>query len=182
MKVFSKRVVLENPSGHLQIEPACISIDGSSIAHVDKNPEKPLSGDVLDFGDKPIRPAFINSPTHLPMSAFRGIGGGEDLFFQIQSSLQPGDIRAFTRMGAYEALLSGAIRAARAACRARRGTRCALGPLSLLFSKRPQAQSAQDQYTWILFFFANTIRIPSTSPIVDGTRCTLRFGNRLQCL
>jgi cytosine/adenosine deaminase-related metal-dependent hydrolase len=49
------------------------------------------------------------------MSAFRGIGGVaalsgnvvEDLFFQIESLVQPGDIRAFTRMGAYEALLSG---------------------------------------------------------------------------
>jgi hypothetical protein len=49
------------------------------------------------------------------MSAFRGIGGVaalsgnvvEDLFFHIESLVQPSDIRAFTRMGAYEALLSG---------------------------------------------------------------------------
>lgn len=115
MKVFSKRVILENQVGELQVEPACISIDGASITAVERTAHKPHDDEIVDFGDRPISPAFINCHTHLPMSAFRGIGGVaalagnvvEDLFFQIESSLQPGDIRAFTRMGAYEALLSG---------------------------------------------------------------------------
>ncbi|MCB9778642.1 MAG: amidohydrolase family protein [Alphaproteobacteria bacterium] len=49
------------------------------------------------------------------MSAFRGIGGlaskrgnvVEELYFRLESALQSGDIRAFARMGAWEALLCG---------------------------------------------------------------------------
>ncbi|MBT6433683.1 MAG: amidohydrolase family protein [Deltaproteobacteria bacterium] len=115
MKIFSKRVILEDASGQLIVAPACISVDGTFITDVEKVDEPPSGVDVLDFGDRPISPAFVNCHTHLPMSAFRGIGGVaalagnvvEDLFFRIESSLQVGDIRAFTRMGAYEALLSG---------------------------------------------------------------------------
>jgi len=115
MKLFSKRVILQDPSGNLQIVPACITVQGATITLVEQVQNKPESGDIIDLGSKPISPAFINSHTHLPMNAFRGIGGVaalagnvvEDLFFKIESSLQPGDIQAFTRMGAYEALLSG---------------------------------------------------------------------------
>ena len=49
------------------------------------------------------------------MLAFRGIGGlaslegnvVKDLYFRLEQNLEPEDVRAFTRLGAVEALMSG---------------------------------------------------------------------------
>ncbi len=69
----------------------------------------------IDLGDRLLSPAFINAHTHLSMIALRGLGGDagarenvvEQFFFEIESALEPADIRAFTRLGAFECLLSG---------------------------------------------------------------------------
>ena len=74
----------------------------------------PKGMEVLDLGQHLLTPTFVNGHTHLSMSAFRGIGldamaGNivEDLYFKLESNLSAEDVRAFTRMGAYDALLSG---------------------------------------------------------------------------
>ena len=70
---------------------------------------------VEDLGSALTTPAFINAHTHLCMLAFRGIGGlaslegnvVKDLYFRLEQNLEPEDVRAFTRLGAVEALMSG---------------------------------------------------------------------------
>jgi 5-methylthioadenosine/S-adenosylhomocysteine deaminase len=78
------------------------------------SPELPRAP-LLDYGDGLITPAFVNPHTHLAMNFMRGrfedltASGNavEQLFFRIEAQLEPADVRAFTRMGAYESLLSG---------------------------------------------------------------------------
>lgn len=69
-----------------------------------------------DFGaDALLSPAFVDAHVHVPMLYFRGLGSAfanrgnlvEDLFYAVESRLQPGDVRAFARMGAYELLRAG---------------------------------------------------------------------------
>ena len=70
---------------------------------------------VEDLGNALVTPAFVNAHTHLCMLAFRGVGGlaslegnvVKDLYFRLEHNLEPEDVRAFTRLGAVEALLSG---------------------------------------------------------------------------
>lgn len=72
-------------------------------------------GRVLDYGSALITPAFVNAHTHLTMNFMRGrfddltASGNavEQLFFRVETQLEAADVRAFTRMGAYECLLSG---------------------------------------------------------------------------
>lgn len=70
---------------------------------------------MLDYGSALITPAFVNPHTHLTMNFMRGrfddltASGNavEQLFFRIETQLEAADVRAFTRMGAYECLLNG---------------------------------------------------------------------------
>ena len=71
---------------------------------------------VLTVGpDTLLFPALVNAHTHLAMGALRGITDGdaftgnvvEDLFFRIETALTREDVRAFARMGCWEALLAG---------------------------------------------------------------------------
>ncbi|MFN3197520.1 MAG: amidohydrolase family protein [Bradymonadia bacterium] len=104
--------------------PAQIRIEGDRLADVTPlfrsafeafNEQSEDGVTVLDVGDKLITPTWVNSHTHLAMTAFRGIGGlaartgnvVEALFYQLEKSLQPGDVRAFARLGAYDALCTG---------------------------------------------------------------------------
>jgi 5-methylthioadenosine/S-adenosylhomocysteine deaminase len=112
LSLYSDRVVLDAP---LRVTPACIRIAGSRIAEVVEVGRSSMPPGVLDLGDRLVTPAFVNGHTHLAMAAFRGIGSGtdfarnvvEDLFFRLESALEPEDVRAFTRLGAYECLLAG---------------------------------------------------------------------------
>jgi len=114
VSLFSEKVVLgERPR---QIVPATIDIAAGQITNVTPQPRQALKAlPDVDLGTMLIAPAFINSHTHLPMVALRGIGGlsslrgnvVEDLYFKIEQKLTAEDIRAFARMGAYECLLSG---------------------------------------------------------------------------
>ncbi|HKO92681.1 MAG TPA: amidohydrolase family protein, partial [Polyangiaceae bacterium] len=70
-------------------------------------------GPDVDLGDRLVTPAFVNAHTHLALSFLRGVPAGvrnnlvEDLYFHFESKLTPEDVRAFSRMGAYESLPSG---------------------------------------------------------------------------
>jgi 5-methylthioadenosine/S-adenosylhomocysteine deaminase len=62
-----------------------------------------------------VTPAFVDAHTHLAMSCFRalptdGVGAEnmvEDIFYKVETLLDASDVRAFARMGAWEALLNG---------------------------------------------------------------------------
>ncbi|MBT8495316.1 MAG: amidohydrolase family protein [Deltaproteobacteria bacterium] len=120
--VFAERVVTGGRSRPLLVGPAQLVIAGGRFESVepmsrDEFDERvPGNGEqVVDLGDMLVSPAFINGHTHLPMAAYRGIGGSEamqgnvieDVYYRIESSLTEDDVRAFTRLGAYESLLAG---------------------------------------------------------------------------
>ena len=118
MEIYSERVVLPGEHEPLEIRPALVRIEGGRITAVRSEQadfRDELDDSVDDLGDKLVTPTFINSHTHLAMNAMRGIGqfsrmrGNvvEDLYFRIEEALGAADIRAFARMGAYDALLAG---------------------------------------------------------------------------
>ena len=72
------------------------------------------SGAEVDLGDMLVTPAFVDAHTHVALHALRGVGFAqtagnivEDLFYRFESLLEPSDVAAFARMGAYDRLLSG---------------------------------------------------------------------------
>ncbi|MEZ4318076.1 MAG: amidohydrolase family protein [Myxococcota bacterium] len=108
--VHSEAVVLPAPGGYT-VGPAALTIDGHSIAAVAPGP---CPEGVQSLGNRVLAPAFVNAHTHLSMAAFRGIGLSalrgnvvEDLYYALETRYQPGDIEAFVRVGAAEALLAG---------------------------------------------------------------------------
>lgn len=108
MIVYSSRVLQGGA-----FVPAALILEGGLIARVERAPTAPP--DALDLGDHLVTPAFVNAHTHLPMIAFRGLSDAaamagnvvEDLFFRLEQHLTAEDVRAFTRLGAYESLLAG---------------------------------------------------------------------------
>lgn len=132
--LFANRVVLPDaagPKGALRVVPAAIGVDGARIVAVEEVDEddflemnfthpailaaKSDGIELLDFSDHVLCPAFVNAHTHLAMCAFRGIGGlaaqkgnvVEDLFYKLEQNLSADDVKAFTRMGAFESVLCG---------------------------------------------------------------------------
>lgn len=114
--IGAQRVLFEDGAGGFSIEPASIEVVGSKIHTVHRGaPGLARCPPTLDFGEHLIAPAFIDAHTHLALSFLRGADAGEavsgrmveDLFYRMETKLQPEDVRAFTRMGAYESLLSG---------------------------------------------------------------------------
>ncbi len=117
----SRRVVLPDAAGALTVRPAAVSIEGARITSVTSlggalDSAPPEEGVIVrDFGERVLAPAFVNAHTHLAMCAFRGITTAlarrgnvvTDVFFRLESLLTSEDVRAFTRLGAYECLLSG---------------------------------------------------------------------------
>lgn len=108
--IYSETVLKPEGAG-LAIGPASIGIEGSSIVAVQQR--RHPQAEVLT--DRLIAPAFVNAHTHLAMSAYRGIGGlaslrnnvVEDLYYALESGLEPGDVRAFTLLACAESLLNG---------------------------------------------------------------------------
>jgi 5-methylthioadenosine/S-adenosylhomocysteine deaminase len=120
--VYADNVVLGGRQSPLSVEPACLVIEGRRFVSVEPMTRDEFAeatwqdGDeVVDLGSRLVSPAFINGHTHLPMAAYRGIGGFaamqgnviEDVYFRIEQAITDDDVRAFTRLGAYESLLSG---------------------------------------------------------------------------
>lgn len=122
--IRSRRVVL-GQGALRRIAPASLEIVGTQITAVDpmapasyertRGTRSSLEADdgVLDLGDHLITPAFVNVHTHLALAFLRGaeaqVQGNlvEDLFFRFEKLLTAEDVRAFSRMGAYESLLHG---------------------------------------------------------------------------
>jgi 5-methylthioadenosine/S-adenosylhomocysteine deaminase len=112
----STRVVLREHD-KLVIVPARIHLEGSLIRRVERAPfaaAGPDSGGEIDFGERLISPAFVNAHTHLALAFLRGYGAGqmrhnlvEELYFALEAKLSAADVRAFSRLGAYESLLHG---------------------------------------------------------------------------
>lgn len=109
----STRVLLGGGPDPIRIAPADVHIDGPMIVAVtDPDPSVPPSD---DLGDQLLTPAFVNAHTHLAMGYLRGLATNaelqgnvvEDLYFRIESHLEPGDVRAFTRIAAVESALAG---------------------------------------------------------------------------
>lgn len=123
--IFSKKVLLKKGS-QFKVVPASIEIQGNEIVDINevtiesykrsivkKTPT--IKKNIHDFGDRLITPAFVNCHTHIAMSFFRSVIKNnlktqnliEDVFFKAESLLTPNDIRAFSRIGAYENILNG---------------------------------------------------------------------------
>src|SRR6185295_1716717 len=114
--IQSRRVLLRRASGRPQILPAALLVANGRIARLYEGTPPELPGIArLDYGDSLLTPAFVNPHTHLAMNFMRGRfadltasnNAVEQLFFRIEARLEPADVRAFTRMGAYESLLGG---------------------------------------------------------------------------
>lgn len=116
MKLYCEHTVLPN-GDQIQIKAALLTIEGTQIQSVQEwdSPLKDLPKDTVHLKDKMLSPAFVNAHTHLSMSFFRSIdsssaAGGNmvtDLFFKLERKMSADDVRAFSRMGAYECLNFG---------------------------------------------------------------------------
>lgn len=114
--IQSRKVLLRRDGARPRVAAATLLITGGYITHVHEGPALELAETpLLDYGDGLITPAFVNPHTHLAMNFMRGRfadltesdNAVEQLFFRIEAQLEPADVRAFTRMGAYESLLAG---------------------------------------------------------------------------
>jgi 5-methylthioadenosine/S-adenosylhomocysteine deaminase len=114
--IQSQRVLLRSGNERARVAPARLLVRAGRILQVlEGAAPAPPGSPLLDYGSSLIAPAFVNAHTHLAMSFMRGrfedltasSNAVEQLFFRIESQLTPGDVRAFTRMGAYESLLAG---------------------------------------------------------------------------
>ena len=93
--IYSEHVLLPG-EGRVHVAPASVGIEGTRIVAV--QPGQHAEAEVLR--NRLLAPAFVNAHTHLAMSAYRGIGGMaslrnnvvEDLYFVLESGLQPGDV------------------------------------------------------------------------------------------
>jgi 5-methylthioadenosine/S-adenosylhomocysteine deaminase len=123
--IFSKKILLKEGTQY-KVFPGSIEITGNEITNVSKLTLESYQGSIQnekhinkikihDFGDRLITPAFINCHTHIAMNFFRSILSNhlkpqnliEDIFFKAESLLGASDIRAFSRLGAYENILNG---------------------------------------------------------------------------
>jgi len=100
---------------------AALDVAGAHIVAVhplapgEAPPPLPADVPIDDLGAALLTPAFIDAHTHLALTATRGLSlpteadGNlvEAFFFRIETHTTAEDIRAFTRLGAYEALLHG---------------------------------------------------------------------------
>jgi len=118
MMIFSEQVLLGQGT-EVQVQSAALTLTGQLISAIEPMSRAafralPPGPERLDLGNTLVTPGLINGHTHLAMSALRGIGQQalrgnvvEDLYFHLESHLEPEDVRAFVRMGAYENLLCG---------------------------------------------------------------------------
>lgn len=101
-----------------QPAPGWVAVEGTEIVALGRG----VAGDalgpddgLLELGDRLLTPALVNGHTHLAMGALRGIAiesasrGNlvEELFYRIERHIQPSDVRAFARLGAFESLMQG---------------------------------------------------------------------------
>ncbi|NBO37241.1 hypothetical protein EBU99_01525 [bacterium] len=116
LTVGSKRVLLHSPDKGWSIEPAILQIDGNVMRNIKTHPNaEQITATSHWFADDFITPGFVDSHTHLALNFLRGRVAAEqtagnlveDLFFKLEEQITAADVGAFTRMGAFECLLSG---------------------------------------------------------------------------
>ncbi|MCO4772241.1 MAG: amidohydrolase family protein [Deltaproteobacteria bacterium] len=116
----SDRVLLGDGTSGFRLVPAEIAVAGGKIVQVREVGVEgfgptPDGATVRDLTGHLVTPSFVNAHSHLAMSAFRGLATPrvmvgnvvEELYYRVESHLQPGDVRAFSRIGAWESLLAG---------------------------------------------------------------------------
>lgn len=120
-RLLGQAVLPSTDGAPLRPTRAAIDVTGTTITAVhrlasgDAPPPLPADVPVEDLGERMVTPAFIDGHTHLCLSALRGLSVPEDadanlvedFFFRIETKMGPDDVRAFVRMGAYEALIHG---------------------------------------------------------------------------
>ncbi|MCB9665022.1 MAG: amidohydrolase family protein [Alphaproteobacteria bacterium] len=111
----ARHAVLPTPDGGLEVVPAHVTVEHGWITAVERAPEGGPPPGADELGDHLLTPAFVAPHTHLALAALRGPRTGaastgnvvEDWFFPVERALLPEDVRAFTAVGAREALLHG---------------------------------------------------------------------------
>lgn len=115
-KIYCEHTVLRCPQDDLCIAPALVTVEGTKITAVKRIKDKSsVPKDARLLKDKLLSPAFVDSHTHLAMSFFRGLNASdfssgnmvEDFYYRVEGQLTAADVRAFTRMGIFEALSCG---------------------------------------------------------------------------
>jgi 5-methylthioadenosine/S-adenosylhomocysteine deaminase len=121
MRLFTDRL-LTPADTHYALGPGEVTTSGHTITAVraiDRaswEAEAVEDGvDRVDVGDRLVTPAFINAHSHLSLGCLRGVATVEDnagnvvedVYYPVESNLTAADVRAFTRVAAYESLLSG---------------------------------------------------------------------------
>lgn len=117
--VASDRVLFEDKSG-FSVKPALIFVEDGRIQKTmvltNTAYKKFVSSNKLNIENCSgwlLTPAFVNAHTHIAMNFFRGVSFSnaknmmEDIFFKLESRLTHQDVRAFSRMGAFENLSNG---------------------------------------------------------------------------
>ncbi len=115
----AERCVLGGLTEPLRVAAATLTLADGRIVAVDEGAPAAMPGAgadaTVDLGRHLVTPTFVNGHTHLAMAAFRGAAGlaalrgnvVEDLFFRLEQDLTADEVRAFTRLGAFESLLAG---------------------------------------------------------------------------
>ena len=61
------------------LDNAYVAVDGGKITYVGTARPDAAFDQVIDGGGNVLMPGFVNSHTHVPMTAMRGYGDGHDL-------------------------------------------------------------------------------------------------------
>ncbi len=100
--------------GFTVLPGAFVTVEGRSITSVGKERPESTFDREIDGGGHVLMPGLVNAHTHVPMSLFRGYGGGVDLhtwlhqyIFPAEAKLDNRAIRAGTQLGLAELISSG---------------------------------------------------------------------------
>lgn len=122
---LASRLVLCDEEGEYSLRPAVIFGEGSTIREVRWLTSSTYHEHVASLASRCdfknlehllVTPSFVNAHTHLALGVFRGVSRiqqahqqniVEEFFFPYEARLTPEDVRAFSRMGAYESILNG---------------------------------------------------------------------------
>lgn len=114
-RVAARHVVFPGDGTGPEVAAGWVEIEGRRIVATGRGGPPGDGVPCDDFGDALLTPALVDAHTHLALVALRGLATRlpagasvvEDLFYAAESALEAGDVRAFARMGAYDALLGG---------------------------------------------------------------------------
>ncbi len=114
MTRISSDTVVFGTGASMRVAPGYVTFEGAFIQEVGEG-APPDDGQTTEhLPHHLVSPAFVNAHTHVALHALRGALGAstggnvvEDLFYRVEASLTPEDVRAFARIGSWESLLSG---------------------------------------------------------------------------